>query len=346
MLSSIKRVLTILIIFTVAAAIGFYYYTKGRTYYNSESELGNTIGNIYNGGLFCEQDNIIYFHNDLDHGKLYKMTSSIKNVQKVSDEKAVYINVDNNYIYYARANDITGYNPEFFSILNNNGVFRINLKGNGLKAFTGDPGAFLLLKGNYLFFERYSAKDGFHLARFKIDGSMERNLINAPAIPIASIKQAIYYTNNSKDTSIDAMNLSSYTRKTYYSGSFAYPIFTKNYIYYIDRDNKNNIYRMKHDGSNKTLLVKKSCSTYNITNSGSYLYYQVNGTKNDYIGRINLKTMKSETVKKGNYKQINITKYYVFFKDIDNKNTYVTLADQKLNVSNFQPKVKKVKKKK
>ena len=344
MLSSIKRVFIALFILSVAAILGIYFYTKGRTYLNSDSEIGNTTGNIYNGGLFSEQDNIIYFSNDLDHGTLYKMTSDLTNVTKVSDEKAVYINVDKNYIYYARANDISGYDPAFFSPLYNNGVYRINLKGTGLKAFTGDPGAFLLLKGNYLFFERYSAKGGFHLTRFKIDGTMERNLINSSAVPIASIDKYIYYTANSKGASIDAMELSSYTRKTYYNGTFAYPIFTKDYIYYIDMADNNHIYRMDHKGGNVTLLVNKPCSTYNITNSGNYLYYQVNGTKKDYIGRINLKNMQSETVKEGNYKQINITKYYVFFKDIDNKNTYFNLADQKLNVQAFKPKFKVSKK--
>ena len=32
---------------------------------------GNTAGNLYNGGLFCEYNGVIYFSNPNDNGRLY-----------------------------------------------------------------------------------------------------------------------------------------------------------------------------------------------------------------------------------------------------------------------------------
>jgi hypothetical protein len=105
----------------------------------------------------------------------------------------------------------------------------------------------------------------------------------------------------------------------------------------MDPDDDYKIYRMNLDGSDPTLLADKRCSTYNITNSGKYLYYQVDNSHNNGIYRINLETMEEELVLKGNFKQINVTDYYVFFRDFDNTNTYVVVADGTTDINIFDP---------
>ncbi len=335
MLSSIKRILILLAIVTIGALAGIYFYSKGRTYYNDASEIGNTTGNIYNGGLFCEQDNTIFFSNDEDNGRLYRMKSDCTDIKKVSEDSAAYINVDENYIYYARANDITQYNSDFYSFYHNNGIYRINYNGKNLKAITSDPGAFLMLKGNYLFFLRYSVQNNFTLTRFKIDGTMERTLSHNSSVPFEYTNNYLYYTGDSKGNDINSMELSSYTEHTYYNGSFIYPIFMGNYLYYLNPADENKLYRMKKDGSNPEVIVNKPCSAYNITNSGKYLYYQINGTEKDRLRRINLETMKIETVMKGIYKAISVTSKYVFFKTPDSSTTYRIDADGAVHVDVF-----------
>lgn len=335
MLSTIKRVLLTLIILTAVAVFGIYFYTKDRTYYSKDSEIGNTLGNIYNGGLFCVQDKTIYFSNDEAGGKLYKMDLFCTKTRKVSDDAAVYINVDQNYIYYALANNTIQYSPDFYTMLSNNGLYRIDDNGLHLKSITGDPSGFIILQGNYLFFERYTANHGFNLQRYKIDGSEGRNIMK-DALPFYYADNQISYVENSKGANISTLNLSSFTTKTNMKGSYVYPLQFGNYIYYINTADNNHIYRMNLDSTNPTLLVNKPCSTYNITNSGKYLYYQTNGAKKDQIGRIDTETFADETVMKGRYKQINITDYYVFFKTLQNEKTYMQLADGKVDITQFK----------
>lgn len=164
---------------------------------------------------------------------------------------------------------------------------------------------------------------------------MERILSSTSSIPVDYINNYLYYTGDSKGTDIKAMELSSYTEHTYYNGSFAYPVFVGDYLFYINSADHNYLYRMNKDGSNSTLLVNQPCSAYNITNSGKYLYYQVNGTKKDRLKRIDLETMKSETVMDGNFKQISVTEKYVFFKSLDSTTTYRIDADGAVNVETF-----------
>ncbi|MDE7206260.1 MAG: DUF5050 domain-containing protein, partial [Lachnospiraceae bacterium] len=38
---------------------------------NPPGTIGNTSGNLYNGGLFCESDGYVYFSNPYDSNALY-----------------------------------------------------------------------------------------------------------------------------------------------------------------------------------------------------------------------------------------------------------------------------------
>ncbi len=339
MFKIIKRVLIILIVLTVGAYIALFFHNLNRTYYNNDNEEGNTAGNIYNGGLFSEQDDHIYFSNDNDDGSLYVMSLNCTNFKKISEDKAAYINVDENYIYYVRANNTRENNEGGFFIFNNTGVYRINQNGSNIKAITGNPGAYLTLKGNELFFQRYDVGVGLFLYRYKIDASMERLLIEDAVIPAAIIDNLLYYVGYSKDNNINVMNLSSYTTHTNIEGTFLNPIFKDGYIYYMDGSDHYKIYRMKQDGSEVTKLVNYRCSTYNITNTGKYLYYQVDNQKQNGMYRLNLETMQEEELMDGNFKQIHVTSNYVFFKDYDNTKTYIVNADADANpaVNIFAP---------
>lgn len=337
MMKSIGKLFITLSILTILALIVILVYNSGRTYYNDENETGNTAGNIYNGGLFCEKDGKIYFSNDQDDGSLYVMKSDGTSLKKLSDDKAVYINVDENYIYYVRANDTKANNGAGFLMFYNTGVFRIKRNGSDLKAFTGDPAAYLTLKGNNIFFQRYQVGVGLYLYKYKIDGKEERLLIQDAVIPAAVEGTSLYYAGYSSDHNIDVINLESYTTQTALKGSFYYPIFTENYIYYMDPSDDYKIYRMNRDGTQPERLTDMRCSTYNITRCGNFLYYQADNNKDSGIYRLNLKTMEQEMLQSGDYKQIHATTNYVFFKDFDNTNTYMVDADGYPAINIFDP---------
>jgi hypothetical protein len=335
MLKTIRNVLIALLVLTTIGVIAIYFYNHDRTYYNGEDEIGNTAGNIYNGGLFCEQDGNIYYSNPSADGALYVMNSDLTKFKKLRDDKAVYINADENYLYYVRANNTRENDKGGFLMFYNTGVFRCGQNGKNLMAYTGNPGAYLTLKGNNIYFQRYDVEIGLFLYKYQIDGDLERCLVQDAVIPAAVFDNKLYYAGYSKDHNINAMDLSSFTTHPVIEGSFMYPVFLGNYIYYMDPSEKYRIYRMNQDGTDPTKIVKYRTSTYNITNSGKYLYYQVDDSKHNGIHRLNLETMEDETLKTGNYKDINVTDAYVFFRDFDETNTYVMYADGTSDISIF-----------
>ncbi|MDF2514099.1 MAG: hypothetical protein K0S04_3965 [Herbinix sp.] len=335
MAKHILRVLLALTILTAVAAAGIYYYNLDRTYYNSDDEIGNTAGNIYNGGLFCQQDDKIYFSNNNAGGRLFVTNDTLSSFQLVSNSKAVYINADDDYIYYVQANNTKETSIDDSIVYYNTGAYRIKHNGSNLTAFTADPSAYLTLKGNYLYLQKYNVDYGLCLYRYKIDKTEERLLVKDAVIPTKAEGDYLYYSGRSKDLNIHSLDLLSYTTHPILKGSYLYPIYFEDYIYYINTKDNNSLYRMNKDGSEPTKLVSQHCSTYNITNSGKYLYYQVDNKKTKGIHRMNLSNLKDELMLSGEYKQINITKDYVFFQDTDGSNTYYAVADGDALVNRF-----------
>jgi hypothetical protein len=75
-------------------------YFMNKTYYNDPSVLGNSSGNLFNGGLFCESDGKIYFSNPNDEGRIYSMDEDFTNFKKLSSDTGNYLNVAGKYIVY------------------------------------------------------------------------------------------------------------------------------------------------------------------------------------------------------------------------------------------------------
>ena len=337
MTKTVLKVLIFLSGITIIAMLAVLVYSKGRTYYNNEDEIGNTQGNIYNGGLFCEKDGKIFFSNDAADGKLYVMDLDCSNIKKIYDDKAAFINADGNYIYYVRANNTRENSGGGIMMFYNTGVFRLNYNGGNLLAYTGNPGAYLTLHGNHLYFQRYDAHIGLYLYRYKIDGKEERLLLKDAVIPVTVQNNSLLYTGYANDHNINAMDLKSFTSHTSIEGNIAYPIITEDAIYYINMDDNYHIYRMNLDGSDPEPVIKKRCSTYNITNDGRYLFYQVDDTKHNGINRYELETGKNDFLMDGDFKQIHVTTNYVFFKDFDNTNTYILGTGAGKKISTFNP---------
>lgn len=90
------------VLLIIAIWLIHFFHTKTR--FNDTYVNGNTAGNLYNGGMFCEYDGTVYFANPDDNYRLYSMSLNGDDVKKLSNDTATFINADEHYIYYARNN--------------------------------------------------------------------------------------------------------------------------------------------------------------------------------------------------------------------------------------------------
>ncbi len=307
---------------------------SGITKKNPEGVLGNTAGNIYNKGLFCENDGLIYFSNPDDDGALYCMTSDCTDIRKLYSDKVTYINVDSNYIYYARANHKKENRPAV--ILYSTGLFRINKTGNArLKSLSKSPCDALLLFGNTLYFQDYTQGKGLSLCKIATSGKGLSKITDEGIIPGSVYSGSLIYSGIDKDRNIYRMDLDTYEKNLILEDMSYFPIAVNDGIYYMDVTTYH-ICFTNYKGE-AVELVSVPCATYNISNDGRYLYYQTDRLKTNYIGVLDLVTLDNTMIIEGNFKNLCVTEKFLFFTEFNNTETYAYRTDGSGNLNLFRP---------
>ena len=169
-------ILTIGLIVIVASVFSVVYHYQNKTKYNESYVNGNTAGNLYNAGLFCESNGTVFFANPDDKYRLYSMDLDGSNLAKLSEDTVMYINADSHYVYYVRNNEHNSTHFNFFSF-NNNSLCRIRRDGKQLVVLDPDPCIYASLVGNYIYYLHYDKDHATTLYKVGIDGE-DRQMVN------------------------------------------------------------------------------------------------------------------------------------------------------------------------
>ncbi len=330
-----QKLIGALVIVAILALVFITYHSK-QTVYNDENVLGNSSGNLFNGGLFCEYENRIYFSNPEDEGRLYVMDADLSNYEKLSSDTATSINVAGKYIIYGRHNDQQKQTNENVFSISKTGLYRIDQNGENLKTLFDSAVNVVNLCGNTVYFQR-NTTSGFGTSMIDIDKSNSDDLTEEPIFPYAIDNGNLYYVGVTENHNIYRINLSSGQKETIYEGNTAYVTFADGYLYYLDLENSHALTRMNTDGTEKEVLVTEPTSTYNVTPDGNFLYYEVDNGENNGIFRMNLKNGISKTLMDGNYSNIHTTSVFTFFQSFDNGNYYVVQNDDDSSPVRFIP---------
>lgn len=335
-----RKFLVFFIMLIIIAALGTAFYLQTHTVFNDDSAIGNSSGNLYNKGYYCEYDGKVYFSNYKDNRSLYVMDSDCSNFKKLHDDRISSINAFGDYIFYTRENYLRNTNSSFILESSNTGLYRINKNGKNLKKLSSSPTGIAALKGNYIYYQNFDKTKGFRLYRVKIDGKNDKHLSNEDIVPAAFSGNTMYYTGIDSEHNINSLNLDTLVPETIYETSAFNCILNQDYIFFISAKDNYGIVRIDIDGKNPSIIVEERCSTFNISTSGKYLYYQIDGGDNNRICRLNLETMEMLTLKEGNYANINITSNYVFFTDIKTNEDYFLPSGDSNEVKLFNPEIK------
>lgn len=318
-----KKIITFSLIAVIAAGIGIYSYLSEKIYYNDESVVGNTAGNLYNGGLFCEIDETIYFSNHLDDGKLYSMKSDCTDIKKLSNDKVASINADSHYIYYSRRN----YDKENYTVsvldFHNSGIYRMSRRNGSLALLFDGYNCISCLAGNTIYYQHYDDETAMQFYQVSIDKKDSGRISTDAVIPASVHNGTLYYAGVLYDHYLHSMKLPIGSDNIVSTEPCHMPIAMPSHIYYLSLKDGYHICRMNYDGSGIETLVSEFCFTYNITPDEHYLYYQIDGGNDNRIVELDLYTGISKTIMDGNYKQIHITDCYVFFYDFEGTTVYV-----------------------
>jgi len=331
-----KYIFIILAIIILLGGISVFSFLSNKVERNPDGTVGNTAGNLYNNGLFCETDNLVFFSNPYDEDTLYVMASDESSAEKLTNVGVKSINAAGDYVYYYQHSTGTGSGLGY--TVKTTGMYRMSKNGNRTLCLKRDPVGTLNVIDNNIFYQHYNdAFGGFQLDSISIDKENEKNIFESIISPACAIDGIIFY-NNPTDNNLlynydtrTGNNVMILDRRVYN------PIYhTDGYIYYMDIESDYQLHRYDMYSQTTEVITTDRVETYNIYED--YIYYQKFSETEPALMRVHTDGSGLEVVSYGNYENINITSNYVYFNEY---NTPTPVYHQSLwgavNVGVFQP---------
>lgn len=310
MSSKLKGIIAVIVIGVVLFII--YYFTSSHMEYNDDYATGNTTGNLYNGGLFCEYEGEVYFSNPNDKGSLYRMNMDGTEFEKLYDDTSSYINIYNDYIYYKKFN--TGDNEDMLFSRTFYGICRMGVNGSKSEVIHQGMIDSMVLLGNYIYYKYYDNTDLYSLHKVKIDGEEDIKISDEDYAPMAISGQKIYFTNVVDNHNLMMLNAQTDSISTVATGNYYLPDIYNGYLYYIDMGNGRKLSRMNMSDMSVEILSDDKVINYNLSGKYGVLYYQAENTVAEHLlCRIDPDGGNRLIISTGDFSNISITKKYTYF---------------------------------
>ncbi len=283
---------------------------------NPEGTIGNTAGNLNNGGLFCEQDGMVYFSNPCDEGSLYSMTVDETNLTKLYAGNVCNILTGGDYLYYFMKNP-TG-NSSLGNVRVSHAFFRSKQNGKKITNMTSDVVTSAQLVNDTLYLMT-STPEGPLFYRMNTDGSEETTLANYNINPACAYDGVIYYNGTGSNHYLYALNTQNDVSKEIWQGNIWHPVLEGDYFYFLDVENNYRLCRYSFSRDEIEVLTEDRVECYNIGNG--YIYYQSNSNASPALKRMCTDGSDLTIIAEGNFTAIHMTSKYVYFQSFGEAGT-------------------------
>ncbi|MCR5127347.1 MAG: DUF5050 domain-containing protein [Lachnospiraceae bacterium] len=342
-----KALKTILVIIIIVAIIGLLVLVRilgDRSVLipeNDPTTIGNTPGNLYNGGTFCEADGKVYFSNPYDGGTIYVMNSDQTDIRKLVSGSDSFINAAGGYIYYfsTSASDQSGLGY----VRNGRGIYRVDAAGKTnvlLARVTTDS---CMLFGSRVYYTNFGENPANEdVALVTVDSVSINGKDNTthtkdhPKLGCAA-DGMIYYAGMEKDHHLYAMSPEGRDPVEVCSLNMYLPIVSGDNVFFLDMDDQLRLKCYSLTNDSVRTISNETIDSYNLY--GDIIYYQtvdMTGGSDYALKRIRVDGSGEEVVRPGTAAGIQITSDYVYFHDFANDMPiYQTPTFGSVNVTTF-----------
>ncbi len=306
----------------------------GRIPENEADTVGNTPGNLNNGGYFCESDGRVYFANAYDNYSLYSMNPDESDMVKLNSGSVSSINAAGKYLYYYMISGGEG-STGLGSIGQIGGIYRSTKKGKSTAGLGRCNIVSMQLCGNYLYYETYSTQNGTTLDKIRIDKTDQQTVAREIINPNCFVNGRIYYNGKTEDNYLHALDVRTDRSSVIWQGDLWNPIVQGNYVYYMDISEDYRLCRYDMNNQVVEVLTNERLDMFNVYDS--YIYYQVSSADAPALKRMRTDGSSQELVREGIYQNINITSEYVYFNAFNESTpVYRTYTYGPVNVTTFE----------
>lgn len=310
MSDKVKVILIISALILVLGGLLAFQSFKDYLHRNPEDTVGNTAGNLNNGGYFCQIGDRVFFANGYDGGRLYVMNVDESDIKKISDSAVSYINADENYIYYF-VNDMaapSGVGGFTFQIL---GLYRSDYRGKKVQCLDKVNCGVVKLLGNTLYYQRYDDQSGKTLQSMNIQSRDSEAVLKFPANPAANYGTKIYYNGMEDDHYLYCYDTGNGSNSVVYDGNVWNPDVQGGYVYFMNVADDYTLCRYELATGDVQTLTEDRIDQFLVC--GNYIFYQKNGENDAALKVMNTDGSEPRIIAEGNYTGLSATSKFVYF---------------------------------
>lgn len=308
-----KKLKTFLLIFILLLLLGSVFvlsYFMNKIPENPTGTIGNTGGNLYNNGLFCENDGQVFFANPYDQNTLYVMNPNETEVKKLTTVGVKSINAAGKFIYYYQ--DDVGDGSGLGYTVKTTGMYRMKKDGNNPECLIREPMLTMNLIDNKIYFQHFNDEGGLNLDYVAIDKSSEGTALEGIMSPASAMDGSIYYAHQEDNFLLYTYNTRTNMNSVLWNHKVYNPIYhTDGYIYFMDVENNYRICRYNPSSGESQIVTYDRVENFNVYNN--YIYYQKFSQTEPALMRVQTDGFNPEVVMYGNFGSINITSTYVYY---------------------------------
>lgn len=311
-MKKLKAVLIIILLISVIGGLSIFTYVQNRVPQNPTGTVGNTAGNLYNNGLFCEDEGKVYFSNSYDANTLYVMNPDETEIEKISTIGASSINAANKYVYFYQGTTADGSGLGY--TVKTTGIYRMTKDGKDSICLKREPVGILTLINNSIYFQYYLNTGGLNLSQISIDKENEAVALDGIVYPACVVNNVIYYSNPADNFALYSYDTISGFNSMLWNHRVWNPIYhTDGYIYFMDIDTEYELHRYHPSTGEHQTLTTDRLEGFNVYDN--YIYYQKFSQFEPMLMRMYTDGSNPEIVAYGNFENINITSQYVYYNE-------------------------------
>jgi len=278
---------------------------------NDPSTVGNTAGNLNNGGYFCESGDKVYFSNAYDHGYLYSMNKDQTELKRLYNSDCSNICAGGDYLYFCMETPKGGSGLGF--VIKTAGVYRATKNGTKVTCMTSDDSLIMNLVGSTLYYQAGTGT-GVGLKKVGIRGDEEESVIQDTFVlnPACAVDGNIYYGGTQEDHYLYAFNTASETATAIWDGDVWNPVYEGGYFYYMDISDDYKICRYSPSNRTVEILTHERADNFNV--GYGYVYYIVSVGDMPGLYRVRYDGTGNEQIYSGYVSDVNITSTYTYFR--------------------------------
>ncbi|MBO6015785.1 MAG: DUF5050 domain-containing protein [Lachnospiraceae bacterium] len=304
-----------LILGGLALCMGFFAFLTALTRRipsNPAGTLGNTAGNLYNSGLYCESGDKIFFANAYDNGALYVMNTDGSNIKKLHDGTTNFINAGGNYLYYMQTSAQKG-GAGLGYVRGITGMYRIRKDGKRAAGLSRNCRGCIKLVDDHLYYQHYTKATGVSIHRMRTNKKDDMVVLDKNIAPAATYQGNIYCSGLEQNHNLYAVDMNTGETRVALQANLCFPTVEDGYVYYMDVSENYRLCRidLTDPQAGAQVLTTDRIDAYNVY--GSVIYYQRNSETAPALMRMNLDGSNPELIAEGNYSNINCTSSYTYF---------------------------------